>query len=1211
MFRVILLVVFLSGTSTLSSAQDILLFNEDFEGNTFGFALNADGPGSNSGDNQWIVNNVYEGAPLYLNTTPQNQTNGGAISFAPQSRYLHIHDNLSGITNANYNTGAASDRFAVMSGGVCTLGMDEVRLSFFYLCEGSATAFGSLYYSIDGGAWTQFGAPQYAGMSNWQYVDLTNPAWSNVGNLRIGFRWQNDASATPNSQSFAIDDVTIVATNASADPVSINVTAINPNPVCQGAFVSISYALSAPLCDGNYQIELSNSAGNFPGPFGSWVFSINYPNTTGTLSVQLPTTAQPGDCYRFRISRTSPAPIITGIASFCFEIIECENVINTLQPVVTLDPFPVCVGSAIDVPFTSTGVFANNNNYIAQLSGPDGTFGANPPVIGSSPDDGTYDPALGQDPGTVSGLVPMTEPGCNYFIRVISTNPSAVGAVWGPFCIQQCDITTNGTVDIDFCVSGCDVEPEGSSQTISIEVNSFNTDATYLAGNTFTTQFISSEDFTPIGPEGLLGSVDAVSSTTLEITVPCLEEMLALGIPLGMNYLRIVSTDSSTPDNMLGTIIRVTIGTYKPDPLVVQSFAFPSFQPQDVFCSGETVLLQFQPYNFNDNSTFLWQSNALNGGAPFTSPSGANSNSLYIITGPPAELTFRVQETNYGCVGEWSENHVVTVLGEPSAQITGPSSICDNDTVEFQVPFYPNTFYGWNTNAPPGAIAYQDTSNNVLNIGFSEEGLYNLSINILNACGAANASASVQVNPSPTAMAGDDQLICLGQSAQLQGGTLPGGSYQWLTQGSVIGSTASVTVTPETPTHYVFAATSSNGCTGFDTVFVDLLLPDAPEIIHEEMCPGGLNTLTLTAPTNGQHTWGNGSTSNTITVNNPGTYELSTSVAGEICPILFEFQVLSIDPDPPVLLTDSICDGVANELLLNAPSTGAYLWGDGSSSPTLMVNAPGFYTLEVFNPDAACQQLYTFEVLTAVADPPVLLADSLCVDDAASIVLASPVAGDVFVWSTGADTPTIELFETGTFTLEVYTVGQGCQQQFEWDVAERSPFPTTLQADSVCPGGPNRIRLSADLPGLYQWSTGSTNPFIEVNDTGLFVLNVAVPGDGCVRTVEFTVTADTCYAKPELDVFVPNAVTLDGDGLNEVFVPVFSDPSAVVEYRMQVFNRWGESVFDSTDLNEPWIGNYLGGAYYVDVQVFVYLLTYRSRFDAERIRKRGHVTVIR
>ncbi|MEY3398765.1 MAG: hypothetical protein RL220_1359, partial [Bacteroidota bacterium] len=379
--------IFISGILCLIaswqlSAQDILLLTENFETGGPTFTLNDASFGSNTGDNLWVVNNIYDGGGVYPNTTSQSSTNGGTISYAPNSNYLHIHDQPSGILNDNYNPSNASDRFAYMTFGVCTYSIEEVHFSFFYLSEGSATAYGTIYYSLDGGPWIQFGQPMYNNMSVWQYVDITDPVFSNVGNLRFGFRWQNDAGSPPATMAFGIDDINIVGNYSETEPVTIDILSISPNPVCEGAFVTIEYQLSDTLCDGTYQIELSNGNGVFNGANGSWVTSINYPTTTGFITVQLPNSATEDDCYKFRINRLSPPPQITGTASFCFEIIECPNVINTLQPVVTLDTNAVCIGSAIDVPFTSTGLFNGSNDYVIELSDPDGTFPSNPVVVG-------------------------------------------------------------------------------------------------------------------------------------------------------------------------------------------------------------------------------------------------------------------------------------------------------------------------------------------------------------------------------------------------------------------------------------------------------------------------------------------------------------------------------------------------------------------------------------------------------------------------------------------------------------------------------------------------------------------------------------------------------------------------------------------------------------------------------------------------------------
>ena len=97
--------------------------------------------------------------------------------------------------------------------------------------------------------------------------------------------------------------------------------------------------------------------------------------------------------------------------------------------------------------FFSTGVYLPGNVYTAQLSDSTGSFDS-PYTIGTFTSSATYDPALGSMPGMVSGIVPVVPPGCSYFIRVVSSAPEVTGSVYGPLCIQECDIETNDITDI-------------------------------------------------------------------------------------------------------------------------------------------------------------------------------------------------------------------------------------------------------------------------------------------------------------------------------------------------------------------------------------------------------------------------------------------------------------------------------------------------------------------------------------------------------------------------------------------------------------------------------------------------------------------------------------------------------------------------------------------------------------------------------------------
>jgi gliding motility-associated-like protein len=895
----ILSVCFLSNHYLQS--QSLLLYTEDFQTGGTGFTLNSGGPGSNTGTNQWIINNQYSGAPTYNDTYRQDSTYSGTISFAPFSENLHIHDAPSGITNCNYDPGVTSDRFAYMTNGICTMGMDSVHFSFFYLCQGSGTAYGEVYYSINNGPWTQTGLSQYNNKYKWKYEDITDPAFANVGDIRFGFRWRNLNGPSPDSVAFAIDDVALVAEYN--NPVTLTVDSVSPNPVCQGGLLFIYWSMSDTLCDGTYAIDLSDQFGNFNTSY-IWAANINYPQTNGAFAIILPTGAGPGTCYKIRIRRTSPVPFFVGTASACFTIISCPNVITTLQPVVTLDTNAVCVGSAIDVPFYSTGVFNANNVYTAELSDVNGVFQSNPPVVGNSPNSATYDPNLGSPPGTVSGIVPSVPPGCGYYIRVVSSNPAVVGAPWGPFCIQDCDLNTNNSQDIDFCVTDCSAAPGGDNDTITVNVTN---PALYNPGNVFETQLLSSMNFAQIGPNGILGSVAATNDTILPIHVPCKDSLPIVGIPVGMNYMRVVATSSIQPENSLGSLIRFTVGAPRANAEIITSYDFNTFTQQDTFCVGDIVALFFSPYNYFDNSTYMWQCNGINSGNPFVSPSGANSNSLYVSLGGPGTLTFQVQETSYGCVGPWSPVHTIIVLPAPSTIVTGPHYVCEGDTNTYTSLFTNGTYYSWTVNG--GSIV--DTANNVVDVTWQNAGLYSIVMNALNQCGTSTNTYTVNVNAYPAVNAGPDTTICGGGLVTLSTITGAGYTYAWNNGSGNFSTQSSVAVTPTVTTNYVISTTVQGGCTSRDTVTVFVNYIDDSLVVTDAGCSAddGTATVLITTGTAPPFTylWSNGQTDSAAVGLVPGTYSCTVTDNGgcSFTAIAVVNGISSLNPDagPYVTIT--------------------------------------------------------------------------------------------------------------------------------------------------------------------------------------------------------------------------------------------------------------------------------------------------------------------
>jgi gliding motility-associated-like protein len=94
-------------------------------------------------------------------------------------------------------------------------------------------------------------------------------------------------------------------------------------------------------------------------------------------------------------------------------------------------------------------------------------------------------------------------------------------------------------------------------------------------------------------------------------------------------------------------------------------------------------------------------------------------------------------------------------------------------------------------------------------------------------------------------------------------------------------------------------------------------------------------------------------------------------------------------------------------------------------------------------------------------------------------------------------------------------------------------------------------------------------------------------------------------------LYIPNSFTPNGDGLNDIFSAVGYN---IVEFEMLIFNRWGEKIFQSDNINFGWNGSYLKGnapnqGDKVQEEVFVYKLKFIDISGLEHT-KEGTVTVI-
>lgn len=875
--------------SAQAQSQSQLVYAEDFENGSGSFTLNTAGEvGDNTGNNIWVINNSYEAEPTYPNTSSQDNTTGGLINFAPFSNYLHIHDSIAdfngGVSSANFDPSSASDRFT-STDAFCTLGLDSVRIAFYYTAQGAVDANASLYYQVDGGAWTQVPNSNLTNQNNWAFVEFFNNDFDNVNDLRFGFRWTNTASSVDPSISIGIDGIRIVGKYApNLYNVRLEIDSINPNPVCRGDGLLLFFSNPVPLCGtGFYEIQFSNQFGDFTNYTSLGIFQLNNENVNqAVFTLPTPTNINPNPCYNIRVMRVDIDPVLISDTTICIEVENCPNQIFTLEPPVVSNPSDtICIGSVIDVPFYSLGVF-ENNTYVAQLSDSNGLFPPNPNVLGFINDDGTYPP--GSMPrGNVPGLVREDQqpipPGCNYFIRVVSSSPATIGNVYGPFCIRNCDIETNEKVDVSFCIDN----ENGGDTLLTVDIGIDPPPAEYFPPNEFQIQLFDFMSFGLINT-GVVGSVAAITDTTVQLSIPPLPLLGTVGLIPGTYYMRVISTNSDQPWDNFGTLIRLTIGAPNPTPLSI-SIVDPNtglplpFDGDTTICNDEALFFRLSP--FNPNSSYVW---SLNNDPDFFE-GGPFNPILFNSTG---NFTIGVTETNFGCVGPGSDIAEVEVRDLPSATVIGPTLVCLGDSIEYRVPLSENTYYEWGIE--PGVIV-DSLSNNAI-LYFSEPGTTVIQMSTVNECGNRNSERNITVRQPPILETVNDTTICIDESVLLSTSEGNNYNYFWTEDQELISEERELVVNPDSTTTYYLRVTNfgSLACESLDSVTVEVAFPDTGKVIELDICEGEealLNPDTLAAA----YLWNTGQTEPFISVSDSGWYFVNLFFDEAVCSTVDSFYV--------------------------------------------------------------------------------------------------------------------------------------------------------------------------------------------------------------------------------------------------------------------------------------------------------------------------------
>lgn len=456
-----------------------------------------------------------------------------------------------------------------------------------------------------------------------------------------------------------------------------------------------------------------------------------------------------------------------------------------------------------------------------------------------------------------------------------------------------------------------------------------------------------------------------------------------------------------------------------------------------------------------------------------------------------------------------------------------------------------------------------------------------------NGCTATDSILVTEI-PLPSFSLGPDTAICTG-SQVLVNASVPVGTYLWND-----GSTAAQrTLGPGNWSVLVTAAS----CTSGDSILIgDIPVPILAFPADTTLCQGASWLLDVAQP-GCSYQWTTGATTSALLITGPGNYGVTVDRSG--CTATAQVYVGVVDLSGFNLGPDTtLCPGASLTLHVDVPGS-SIVWDNGSTSTQRIIASSGNFHATVSV--GGCMATDTIQVgYTPLPIVDLGMDTALCAGDTALLTVDPGAA--TLLWNNGSTANQLPVTTGGNYTATLSL--DGCTVTDAVQITVLSPITTIdLGEDApLCPG--KSIALDATLPGgSYLWSNGSRSPVLEVTGPGTYSVLV----DGlCIHAAD-TIEIYEGHCTPR--VFLPNAFTPDGDGINDAFAPLVD--GVILTWEMQVFNRWGICIFSSTSVGEGWNGTY--GGTEAPVGVYVWRLHYTAVTDEGVVQERrtGSVTLVR
>lgn len=638
--------------------------------------------------------------------------------------------------------------------------------------------------------------------------------------------------------------------------------------------------------------------------------------------------------------------------------------------------------------------------------------------------------------------------------------------------------------------------------------------------------------------------------------------------------------------------------------VIVQQDIFLEVQDIGPLCQNESGALELMGLNGEAPYTFSY---SINGGLTSNIISNALGFATLDVNTSQAglwEYSISIEDGN-GCSTILPHTSVVQV--NPSPILNGEDALlCVGQSTTLSVTGA--TDYNWS----PSTYIDQVTTSSVVFTAGETIDYQVIGTNEFNCNDTFIINVTVLVNPS--IISTPDSQICEGDSIDL---TVSGAvSYEW---SHGLGTATVVTIAPSVTTTYQVFGEFSPGC--LDTNDITITVKPLPQFDVPEdfsICSGDTMQVLLQGTDDAVYNW---------TVNSSGVNGALQGSGNEI------LQILETDLDGSSVnyVVYATLDGCSNgpiDFSVQVVPSQFYIdsiWICEYDIPYtwnsfVLQNGGIGVAYDTTYSDLGCEIVRRLDLYVSPSPSTNFQSAAYnCEGVSVPLILNNPPANATCIWEIDGvviegdcHNQSITFDSVGCHNLILTVINdQGCMNVLQ----EQNAFCVVsnpvadFSYDLLSHNSVQTINTSSGA-SHYEWVTSSTNSdafepsFTFYNNLGQFIQLNAINEYGCVSTVLTYIVLGH-----EILFYVPNAFTPDGDEFNNAFLPVMTYGIDVFNYTFEIFNRWGELIFESHDVEVGWNGTYDGKQ--VQDGIYTWRLKFGQKNTSKVLQYTGHVNKLK